>query len=441
MSAAAATCRTSAPRGWMNYIPASFFERNDLEPNLERLVLRLEGLARDKPWCVTSNDELMEQLRCSHNTLAVALRRGEELGWFRRVLTPGRHGRATGRLGIVLLIRPTDRPVATPETFDRVVEQIRAEIRRGSARSRPPRTLPFPAPLPREAATTGPQESGTAVPKNWAPTVPKNWVPPSCSKEEVTERETRTTTTASHDAEAPTDTEALPESSSSSILDREPEPEEIGTPGVELPGEVAAPRPAAAGASTHLTVTPPAPIEAAPAPVVRPVAAELPAELVTAVAEAIPGASRAWVSGLLSDCGEYGLDLALLVVAWVKIRRAEKPARYARVALSGWLNKLQSGVLTLEDVRAEVKGRPGSRGSPRPFDPSICLARLASLGWDLVPHGADQVIWAEIPDKGTPLWRTLPRELRQEVAEHEAELKAHVLKRAAERGKSVALRA
>ena len=113
--------------------------------------------------------------------------------------------------------------------------------------------------------------------------------------------------------------------------------------------------------STHLVAPSPAPVATPPAPVVLPVAVEVPAELVAAAAEVIPDASRAWVRSLLRDCGEYGLNLALLVVAWVKIQRAEKPTRYARVALAGWLNQLRSGELTLEDVRGEVHGRPGPR--------------------------------------------------------------------------------
>ena len=58
---------------------------------------------------------------------------------------------------------------------------------------------------------------------------------------------------------------------------------------------------------------------------------ELPAELATAAAEAMPVASREWVRSLLCDCGAYGLELALLVIAWVKARRPDKPTRYARV--------------------------------------------------------------------------------------------------------------
>src|SRR5262249_35709938 len=167
----------------------------------------------------------------------------------------------------------------------------------------------------------------------------------------------------------------------------------------------------------------------------------LPAELVAAAAEAIPGASREWVRSLLRGCGGYGLDLALLVAAWVKIQRPIKPARYARVALAEWLTKLRADELTLEDVRAEIRCRSGSRASPRPFDPSACLARLACEGWTIVPHGPDRVIRTELPDRPAVEWRRVPGDLRQQLEEHKAELKAYVLKRASERGKAVALRA
>jgi hypothetical protein len=435
MSATTASRHPSASRPWTHYVNDHFFDRHDLEPNLERLAFRLERLARDKPWCITSNDELMDQLGCTHNTLAAILNRGESLGWFRRVLVPGRHGRATGRLGIVLFIRPTDRPVATPETFDLVVDLMRAEIRRGRP-GRRPGTLPFPAPIPRESADAGTQELGTMVPKNWAPSVPKNWAPSPYSKEEVTEKETETTTTARHEASASAGIHVLPESSSS-FLDPGPGPEETGPPGAEAIGDDTAPQDPAAGASKHLIVPPLAPLAMPPAPAVPPVAADLPAELVAAAAEAIPGASPEWVRALLRDCRGYGLDLALLVVAWVKVRRPDKPSRYARSALAGWLNKLRAGELTVEDVRAEVQGRSGPRASPRPFDPSVCLARMANLGWTLSPIGPDRVKWSEIPGRSASLWGHVPSELRQQLEEHKAELKAYVLRRAAERGKAV----
>jgi hypothetical protein len=409
---AAATRQAPATRPWTHYVNDHFFDRLDLEPGLERLAFRLERLAREKAWCITSNDELRDQLGCSRNTLAALLIRGESRGWFRRVLIPGRHGRATGRLGIVLLVRPTDRPVANDQTFDQVVDHIRAEIRRGSARSR---TLPFPA--------LDPQELGTAVPKNWAPSVPKNWAPPSSEEEGITGQMTETTTTWADSAQPPGNIHALPESSS--VSDPEPGPEEDQPPSAEVLGETPAPETPAADASTH------------EAPSASPAAAELPAELISAAAEAIPGASREWVRSLLRDCGGYGLNLALLVLAWVKVRRPDKPARYARSALAGWLNKLRAGELTVEDVRAEVRGRTGPRASPRPFDPAVCLARLESLGWTIVPHGADRVIRIEIPDRGPPLWTKLPEDLRQQVELHKAEVKAYVLRRASERGKAV----
>lgn len=421
MSAAAATRQASAARPWTHYVNDHFFDRTDLEPNLERLAFRLERLARDKPWCVTSNDELMTQLGCSKNTLAAILNRGESLGWFRRVLIPGRHGRATGRLGFVLFVRPTDRPVATPETFDQVVDRMHAANRGGSDRSR---TLPFPAPIP--------QESGTAVPRNRAPVVPKNWEPSSYSKE-VT-RETTTTDAAGTSAEVHAFTGSL-----SSCLD--PDLEETRPPIAEIPGEGTTRQTSAVDASTQSIGPSPAPIAMPAAPDAPCITAGLTAELELAAAGTIPGASREWLAALLRDCGAYGLELALLVVAWVKVQRPEKPRRYAEVALKGWLTKLRSGELTLEDVRAEVRGGSSSPGSARPFEAKVCLARMASMGWALVPEGADRVKWSEIPGRGAPLWRHIASDLRQQVAEHRAELKAYVLERAAERARTVAIRA
>ena len=305
MSAAAATRQASAPRGWTHHIPDSFF-RSDLEPNLERLVLRLEGLARDKPWCFTSNDELMDTPRVlAQHPRRKILNRGEQRGWFRRVLVPGRHGRATGRLGIVLFIRPTDRPVATPETFDQVVDLMRAEIRRG----RPGRPAQDP-PLPR---SDSPESAGRRHPGIWGPRSPKigHRRSPKIGhrpliRREITEKETETTTTLMHGAPASADVHALPESSSS-VLDPGPE----GGPGIpasRLPGEDTAPRDPR-GRCIHASGRPlPCPDRDPAGPRrVPPAAAGLPAELVAAAAEAIPGASREWVQGLLRGCGGYGL--------------------------------------------------------------------------------------------------------------------------------------
>ena len=190
MSHAATASPTAHDRRWVHYVNDDFFDHPGLDPLLERLILRFERYARDRPWCDPTNDELMRQLGCSRNTLATLLTRGEAQGWFRRVLIPGRRGRATARLGFVLLRRPTGRPVANDETFDQVVARMTAEIRRGN---RHPNTVPFRADAP-ERTAGGAQKSGAAAPGNRAPTVPGNWGPPTY-KEEVTGEKTSTTTT------------------------------------------------------------------------------------------------------------------------------------------------------------------------------------------------------------------------------------------------------
>ena len=58
-----------------------------------------------------------------------------------------------------------------------------------------------------------------------------------------------------------------------------------------------------------------------------------------------------------------------------------------------------------------------------------------------MPIGPDRVKRAEIPGRVASLWKHVPSELRQQLEEHKAELKAYVLRRASERGKAVALRA
>jgi hypothetical protein len=422
----AATRRNPAPRAWTHYVNDHFFDRPDLEPNLERLAFRLERLAREKPWCVTSNDELRDQLGCSQNTLAALLNRGESLGWFRRVLVPGRAGRATARLGFVLFVRPTDRPVATPEAFDQVADRLRAAIARDRPPARP-RTLPFPEVSRGESPDPVPKNWAPSAPNSWAPPVPKNWAP-SPYLEETSKKTTTETTDAGS-------------SSSSPVLDPGgPEPSADRVPKPPAPEEIPAPRPTAAAA-------PPRPVAPSPAPGEPPrfaapiAAAGPPAELAAAAAEAVPGASREWVEGLLRGCGVHGLELALRVLAWVKRRRPERPERYAWTALSGWLNRLRAGELTLEDVRAEVHGRANRGGSPRPFEPSAWLSRLESHGWTVEAVGPDRVRNVEIPGRGSPLWRHLPGDLLRQLEEHKAEVKAYVLARASGRGKTVALRA
>ncbi len=153
--------------GWKHYINDHWFDRPELarDPDLERLAFRLERLAKEKPYALASNEELMVALGISKNTLAALLNRYELAGWGRRVLIPGGHGRATGRLGFVLFIRPTDRPVATPASFDQAVKMMLADINRTKGR---PRTVPFASHEPERSpipGDRGPQILGTDAPQ------------------------------------------------------------------------------------------------------------------------------------------------------------------------------------------------------------------------------------------------------------------------------------
>jgi hypothetical protein len=203
----------------------------------------------------------------------------------------------------------------------------------------------------------------------------------------------------------------------------DPAPSQIGPRILETepPNETTTTTAVVAVASSSSSTSPP--IEEGPPP-----AAEIPAELVRQAAEAIPAAGPGWLRWLLASCGEYGLDLALLVIAWVKVRRPRQPLRYAAVALCGWLGKLRQGMLTLDDVRAEVTPAGASQGSPRPFDPATCLARLECEGWTVVPCGEDQVKRVGMADRPAVEWKRVPADLRQSYESHRAEVKAYVLK-------------
>ena len=92
---------------------------------------------------------------------------GEALGWFRRVLITGQNGHATGRLGIVLFVRPT-RPTRRNQ------RDLRTGHRPDEGRDLPSQATDSNAPLhpgrspkagdagPQKLGTTGPQKLGTA---------------------------------------------------------------------------------------------------------------------------------------------------------------------------------------------------------------------------------------------------------------------------------------
>lgn len=452
---AAATRQAPGSRPWSAWIPRDRFHARHnrafahASDRQRVLLLVLEFLWKSRPYAFASNADLTDITGWDLRKVQRTLEELQRDGLIHREVITGRTDRVTGRrsitgrIAIVALARLSDQPVATPgPDLDQVLDTIRRDLDR-----RQPPTVPFDRPLgARQICHPVHDISGAGCTTNLSSALIGN-------KRGIQEQ----TTTTREDAGR---------SSSSLSLLSEPEPERESHPSSELPGEVHAPLsttelPGEVHASprtelpgeVHAPRNPPAgaaigPVSPSPAPVmeptalaVRPVADGPPAELVAAAAEAIPGASREWARGLLRDCGEYGLSLALLVLAWVKAQGPEKPTRYARVALSNWLTRLRAGELTLEDVRTEVHGRTGPRASPRPFDPTICLARLKSHGWALMPHGADRVIPQEIPGAGAPLWRRLPSDLREQFEEHRAELKAYVLSRESERGKAVALRA
>jgi DprA winged helix domain len=424
---AAASRQASATRTWAAWIPRERVDARHNRPlaaatDRQRvLLLALEFLWKSRPYTFTSNDELAAFTGWDVRKVQRTLEELELDGFIHRELIAGRTDRVsgrpsvTGRVAIIALARLSDQPVATP---GKDLDQVLADIRLDRERRQPP-TVPFDRAM-------GARQICHRVHDNFGEGCTTNLSSPLCMEKERQENTT-------------TNSDGGP--SSSSILLLEPEPEPAGDCVAEVPEDIVASEPPAADTSTHLPVPSPAPVELPPAPAVAVVAAELPAELVAAAAEAIPDASWAWVRSLLRDCGSYGLDLALLVVAWVKIQRAEKPRRYARVALGGWLNQLRSGELTLEDVRGEVHGRTGPRAGSRPFDPAACLARMGCSGWELVAVGPELVKWSEKPGWSACLWKQVSSDLREQVEEHKAELKAYVLKRAAERGKTVAIRA
>jgi hypothetical protein len=386
-------------------VPDEFFDRPDLTPEREWLAMRLERLARERPYCLTSNEELMELTGWSRNTLAKHLREYEADGWCRRRLIPGSHGRATGRVGIVLLVRPTGRPVATPETHDQVVAMMEAEIRRAKGR---PSTLPFP-PDP-------PQDLGTAVPKDWAPSVPKVWGPP-CIKGENTGEGTETTTTASPGSGEPSVIHACEESSSSlpiSIPIQTPEKTPLREATVEAPPIVEA------------------------LPVARPDAAAHQALLIALAARAVAlfGLDAHRARGKVAVAIDRGRRIASehefrFEPAWVGAAMDEAGRLKAAGKAREWGWGVVMGIVQNYAREGGPDAREGPRrpGEGRPFDPAVCLARMACSGWELVAIGPDRVKWSEMADRPASLWRVIPGDLRGEVAAHKAELKAYVLGR------------
>ena len=416
MSPALDAFPSTQKRRWVHYVNDDFFDHPDLDPLLEKLLFRFERLARDKPWCDPTNDELMRELGCSHNTLAALLTRGEAQGWFRRVLTPGRHGRATARLGFVLLRRPTGRPVATAATYDQVVARMTAEIGRGN---RHPRTIPFDAEAHRPTVG-GTQLLGTAVPSHRVPAVPSHWVPPS-NKEEITGG--MTTMTGEDDARAINDIHAFAMSSSSFA----PLPSDSGfnpvqSPATESAVPVTAPEVPVNHASTQ-SVEPVEPMAMActPAPV-----PSLPAESLVdgpELAEAVRQAEALFGPGMLGRVRDVVLRYTLTWVLAALFVAARRPARKANnLPVNGWgfvLNTLANWkregspsprVLdAMQSARGPSQDRsadPGRNKNPAVTEPDD-RAREARLrvAWEGLPESEREAIRAAVKAENPGLWR------------------------------------
>lgn len=175
---------------------------------------------------------------------------------------------------------------------------------------------------------------------------------------------------------------------------------------------------------------------------------ELPADLVGTAAEILPDASSEWLRGLVAACGRYGADLAFLVLLWVQARlghqdpakRPTNPRSYAMTSVigsrnkPGWRHRLDEGLITLDDIRADIRASPRVAGPP-PFDPAALLARLNTEGWTIAPdpNAPGTCRTARIRESAT-LWGKIRSEVREEAERHKVELRAYVLEQAAGKG-------
>ena len=148
--------------------PGRFLRRSRHRPEPGAPALALERLYKDQPSCEVSTEELLKADRleeqehaCNHHQAWRRTRMVQACIYHR----PERQADGPGRLR---RIPPADqRPVATPETFDQVVADMKAAAGRRKGR---PRTLPFePDRYPKigeqrsqNLGSRGPQKLGSA---------------------------------------------------------------------------------------------------------------------------------------------------------------------------------------------------------------------------------------------------------------------------------------
>jgi hypothetical protein len=93
-----------------------------------------------------------------------------------------------------------------------------------------------------------------------------------------------------------------------------------------------------------------------------------------------------------------------------------------RLELAGELRSIGRRLIALADRLSDPRRR-----SVEVFDPAMFLRRLQlSEGWTIVAAGRD-LVRLQPTGPSSSLWQTLPRELREQVAEHKDELKAFIL--------------
>ena len=184
MSSAArqATERSPAPNrnweSWESRIPRfKFREAAELgiSNRLFRLAVELDLEAGVRFYATIGNEDLRVKMgKKSDASISDMLRAGEKLNLWHRVMIPGRidpktgRPRITGRIGIVLLWRPSVLPVATAETLDESIARMRQDIARREVRLHAP-SVAKPTPEPPEIGTRFP---GRSVPDFRGPSLP-----------------------------------------------------------------------------------------------------------------------------------------------------------------------------------------------------------------------------------------------------------------------------
>jgi hypothetical protein len=106
------------------------FIRSEIDPKLAWFLIVLEDQAMDRtrgfddPWGIVYDADLASF--GSEDTIRRLWLKAEEGGYLRRVQIKDASGHVTGRVGFIWLCRPSDHPVATPDTLDQAAADLRA---------------------------------------------------------------------------------------------------------------------------------------------------------------------------------------------------------------------------------------------------------------------------------------------------------------------------